>query len=140
MTRELRVYIEDILEAIAKIEEYVQGLPSEDEFFSNTQKAGIYTRIGNGQVFFIGGQPKNDSVKSQFIDFISDDPENLIRLFCLNKSCCRMTQGHKQFFSMFPILYQLICFLFFPLLFYRFKNDRHQILQHSFLNNIITCP
>lgn len=37
MRRELRVYIEDILEAIAKIEEYTQGLNSDDDFYTNSQ-------------------------------------------------------------------------------------------------------
>ncbi|MDP8216774.1 MAG: DUF86 domain-containing protein [Candidatus Kaelpia imicola] len=37
MKRDIRVYIEDILEAISKIEEYIKGLNSEDDFYNNTQ-------------------------------------------------------------------------------------------------------
>ncbi len=37
MKRDIRVYIEDIIEAISKIEEYIKGLNSEDEFYNNTQ-------------------------------------------------------------------------------------------------------
>ena len=36
MTRDLRVYIEDILECVAKIKEYT-GRISENEFYENTQ-------------------------------------------------------------------------------------------------------
>lgn len=35
--RDARVYIEDILEAITKIEEYLKGLASENDFFNNSQ-------------------------------------------------------------------------------------------------------
>lgn len=37
MKRDVRVYIEDILEAIIKIEEYMKGLSSDEEFYNNTQ-------------------------------------------------------------------------------------------------------
>jgi len=37
MKRDTRVYIEDILEAITKIEEYMKGLSSDEEFYNNTQ-------------------------------------------------------------------------------------------------------
>ena len=37
MKRDTRVYIEDILEAITKIEEYMKGLQSDEEFYNNTQ-------------------------------------------------------------------------------------------------------
>ena len=37
MKRDVRVYIEDILEAITKIEEYMKGLKLDEEFYSNTQ-------------------------------------------------------------------------------------------------------
>ena len=37
MKRDARVYIEDILEAITKIEEYMKGLKSDEEFYNNTQ-------------------------------------------------------------------------------------------------------
>ncbi|MDI6735484.1 MAG: DUF86 domain-containing protein [bacterium] len=36
MKRDIRVYIEDILECIAKIEEYMKEI-SEDDFYENTQ-------------------------------------------------------------------------------------------------------
>jgi uncharacterized protein with HEPN domain len=37
MKRDAQVFIEDILEAITKIEEYMKGLKSDDEFYNNTQ-------------------------------------------------------------------------------------------------------
>jgi len=37
MNRDVKVYIEDILEAITKIEEYMKGLSAEDDFYNNTQ-------------------------------------------------------------------------------------------------------
>jgi len=37
MKRDAQVYIEDILEAIAKIEEYMKGLKSDEEFYNNSQ-------------------------------------------------------------------------------------------------------
>jgi len=37
MKRDTRVYIEDILEAITKIEEYMKELKLDEEFYSNTQ-------------------------------------------------------------------------------------------------------
>lgn len=37
MKRDARIYIEDILEAITKIEEYMKGLSSDEEFYNNTQ-------------------------------------------------------------------------------------------------------
>ena len=36
MKRDIRLYVEDILESIAKIEEYTKGM-DEDDFFQNTQ-------------------------------------------------------------------------------------------------------
>ena len=35
--RDVRVYIEDILEAILKIEEYMMEVRNDDDFYSNTQ-------------------------------------------------------------------------------------------------------
>lgn len=37
MKRDTRVYIEDILEAITKIEEYIKELNSDEDFYNNTQ-------------------------------------------------------------------------------------------------------
>ena len=37
MKRDARVYIEDILEAITKIEEYMKEVKLDEEFYSNTQ-------------------------------------------------------------------------------------------------------
>lgn len=37
MKRDIRVYIGDILEAIAKIEEYMKSLKNEQEFFKSSQ-------------------------------------------------------------------------------------------------------
>ncbi|MFH1846332.1 MAG: DUF86 domain-containing protein [Candidatus Omnitrophota bacterium] len=37
MKRSIQVYVEDILEAIIKIEEYMQKVSGENEFFRNTQ-------------------------------------------------------------------------------------------------------
>jgi len=37
MKRDVRVYIEDILEAITKIEEYMKKVNSDEEFYNNTQ-------------------------------------------------------------------------------------------------------
>ena len=37
MKRDARVYIEDILEAMTKIEEYMRGLKLDEEFYNNTQ-------------------------------------------------------------------------------------------------------
>ncbi len=37
MKRDVRVYIEDILEAITKIEEYMKELKLDEEFYNNTQ-------------------------------------------------------------------------------------------------------
>ncbi len=37
MKRDARVYIEDILEAITKIEEYMKEFKSDEEFYNNTQ-------------------------------------------------------------------------------------------------------
>ena len=37
MKRDVRVYIEDILESIAKIEEYTKSLKGENDFYKNTQ-------------------------------------------------------------------------------------------------------
>ncbi len=37
MKRDARVYIEDILEAITKIEEYMKGLKNDEEFYNNSQ-------------------------------------------------------------------------------------------------------
>ncbi len=49
MKRDMRVYIEDILEGIEKIEEYTKGVSSED-FYKNTQIQDAVLRrlkIGN---------------------------------------------------------------------------------------------
>jgi len=37
MKRDVRVYIEDILEAITKIEEYMKEISNDDDFYNNTQ-------------------------------------------------------------------------------------------------------
>ena len=37
MKRDAKVYIEDILEAITKIEEYMKDLKNDEEFYKNTQ-------------------------------------------------------------------------------------------------------
>jgi uncharacterized protein with HEPN domain len=37
MKRDTRVYIEDVLEAITKIEDYMKVLKSDEEFYNNTQ-------------------------------------------------------------------------------------------------------
>ncbi|MDD4909903.1 MAG: DUF86 domain-containing protein [Candidatus Omnitrophica bacterium] len=37
MKRDARVYIEDIIESITKIEEYTKDLKSEDDFYKDTQ-------------------------------------------------------------------------------------------------------
>ena len=37
MKRDINVYIEDILHAITKIEDYVKGLSCDEEFYSNSQ-------------------------------------------------------------------------------------------------------
>lgn len=37
MKRDVRVYIEDILESITKIEEYMGNLKNEDDFYEDTQ-------------------------------------------------------------------------------------------------------
>lgn len=37
MKRDLRVYVEDIMESIAKIEEYMKEVNSENDFYKNTQ-------------------------------------------------------------------------------------------------------
>jgi len=37
MKKDIRIYLVDILEAIAKIEEYKLGIKSENDFYANTQ-------------------------------------------------------------------------------------------------------
>lgn len=55
MKRDVRVYIEDILEAIAKIEEYMKGLKEEEDFFNNTQTQDAVIR----RLAIIGEATKN---------------------------------------------------------------------------------
>ena len=68
MKRDARVYVEDILEAIAKIEEYMQELKSEDEFFNNTQIQDAVIR----RLEIIGEAVKN--IPQEFRDQYSDIP------------------------------------------------------------------
>jgi len=54
MKRDLRIYIEDIVESMAKIEEYTKEIP-EDEFYKNTQLQDAVVR----RLEIIGEAAKN---------------------------------------------------------------------------------
>ncbi|MFH0762725.1 MAG: DUF86 domain-containing protein [Candidatus Omnitrophota bacterium] len=64
MKRDARVYIEDILEAITKIEEYMKGLSSDEEFCNNTQVQDAVLR----RLEIIGEAVKNipDKFRDQY--------------------------------------------------------------------------
>lgn len=66
MKRDVRVYINDIMDAITKIEEYMQGLAHEEEFFQNTQIQDAVLR----RLEIIG-----EAVKNIPQDFRSQYPE-----------------------------------------------------------------
>lgn len=64
MSRDARVYIEDILEAIAKIEEYMKGIGGEEGFYSNTQAQDAVLR----RLEIIGEAVKNipEEIKNRY--------------------------------------------------------------------------
>lgn len=66
MKRDVRVYIEDILEAITKIEEYVKGVKSDEEFYNNTQIQDAILR----RLEIIGEAVKNipEEFRKQYTD------------------------------------------------------------------------
>ena len=66
--RDVRVYIEDMLEAIAKIEEYMKGLGSENNFYNNTQAQDAILR----RLEIIGEAAKG--VPQEFRDKYSEIP------------------------------------------------------------------
>jgi len=68
MKRDARVYIEDILEAITKIEEYMKGLSSDEEFYNNTQIQDAVLR----RLEIIGEAVKN--IPNEFRDQYPDIP------------------------------------------------------------------
>lgn len=68
MKRDARVYIEDILEAITKIEEYMKELKMDEEFYSNTQIQDAVLR----RLEIIGEAVKN--VPQEFRDRYPDIP------------------------------------------------------------------
>jgi uncharacterized protein with HEPN domain len=68
MKRDARVYIEDILEAITKIEEYMKGLKNDDEFYNNTQVQDAVLR----RLEIIGEAVKN--VPQEFRDQYPEMP------------------------------------------------------------------
>lgn len=68
MKRDARVYIEDILEAITKIEEYMKELKSDEGFYSNTQIQDAVLR----RLEIIGEAVKN--VPQEFRDRYPDIP------------------------------------------------------------------
>ena len=68
MKRDARVYIEDILEAITKIEEYMKELKSDEGFYSNTQIQDAVLR----RLEIIGEAVKN--VPQEFRDQYPDIP------------------------------------------------------------------
>jgi len=68
MRRDARVYIEDILEAIAKIEEYTKGLNSENDFYTNSQIQDAVLR----RLEIIGEAAKN--IPNEFRDQYPDIP------------------------------------------------------------------
>ena len=68
MKRDARVYIEDILEAITKIEEYMKGLKNDEEFYDNTQVQDAVLR----RLEIIGEAVKN--VPQEFRDQYPEIP------------------------------------------------------------------
>lgn len=68
MKRDARVYIEDILEAITKIEEYMKGLKNDEEFYDNTQVQDAVLR----RLEIIGEAVKN--IPNEFRDQYPDIP------------------------------------------------------------------
>ncbi len=68
MRRDVRVYIEDILEAITKIEEYMKELKLDEEFYSNTQIQDAVLR----RLEIIGEAVKN--IPQEFRDQYPDIP------------------------------------------------------------------
>ena len=68
MKRDARVYIEDILEAITKIEEYTRELKSDEDFYSNTQIQDAVLR----RLEIIGEAVKN--IPQKFRDQYPDIP------------------------------------------------------------------
>ena len=68
MKRDAQVYIEDILEAITKIEEYMKGLKSDEEFYNNTQIQDAVLR----RLEIIGEAVKN--IPQEFRDQYTEIP------------------------------------------------------------------
>ena len=68
MKRDIRVYIEDIIEAILKIEEYISGLNKENDFYNNTQVQDAVLR----RLEIMGEAVK--SIPQEFRDQYSDIP------------------------------------------------------------------
>ena len=68
MKRDARVYIEDILEAITKIEEYTRELNSDEDFYNNTQIQDAVLR----RLEIIGEAVKN--IPQKFRDRYPDIP------------------------------------------------------------------
>ena len=67
MKRDMRVYIEDILECVAKIEEYTKEI-TEDDFFENTQiQDAVFRRLE-----IIGEAVKN--ISQEFRDSYPEIP------------------------------------------------------------------
>ena len=66
--RDVRVYIEDMLEAITKIEEYMKGLGNGNDFYNNTQAQDAILR----RLEIIGEAAKN--VPQEFRDKYSEIP------------------------------------------------------------------
>lgn len=66
MKRDIRVYIEDILEAIIRIEEYINNLDDEEDFYTNTQVQDAVIR----RFEIIGEAVKNipDELRNQYPD------------------------------------------------------------------------
>jgi len=66
MKRDVRVYIEDILEAIAKIEEYMGGFKGDDGFYKNSQAQDAILR----RLEIIGEAVKNipEDFREQYPD------------------------------------------------------------------------
>lgn len=68
MKRDARVYIEDILESITKIEEYTKELKNDEEFYNNTQIQDAVLR----RLEIIGEAAKN--IPNEFRDQYPDIP------------------------------------------------------------------
>lgn len=66
MKRDIRVYVEDILEAIEKIEEYMKGLNADEDFYNNTQLQDAVLR----RLEIIGEAVKNipQEFKGRYLD------------------------------------------------------------------------